>query len=193
MMESTRLTQAKRSTPQLDWYTGTCAQELPLSQVGFLAILLNRATCFVRWLTSEKAKTTSLPVLSNASIHRFSPSTVRATRTNQHGIDIIKHFEGFPADVDPDVRETEQTIRQLVHVPLTSNQFSALVSFTYNVGEATLKQSALLRYLNAGRYRSAAKELDRWVYIGSSRFPKLVARRKAERKLFLLDWPNSKR
>jgi len=104
---------------------------------------------------------------------------------NAEGIEIIKQFEGFPADVEPNVAEAEQVVRQLVAVPLTRNQFSALVSFTYQLGAPTLGQSALLNYLNAGRYRAAAKEFERWVYIGSRRFPKLVARRVAERKLFL--------
>ena len=104
---------------------------------------------------------------------------------NTEGIEIIKQFEGFPADVDPDVTEAEQVVRQLVQVSLTPNQFSALVSFTYQMGATTFGQSALLNYLNAGRYRAAAKEFKRWAYIGSQRFPKLVARRVAERKLFL--------
>lgn len=107
------------------------------------------------------------------------------TRTNAAGIEIIKRFEGFPADVEPDLREAERAVRRLVQVPLTPNQFSALVSFTYNLGETTLKQSKLLKYLNAGRYKAAAKEFDLWVCIGSSRLSQLVARRVAERGLFL--------
>lgn len=106
-------------------------------------------------------------------------------RTNPQAIAIIKRFERFPEDVEPNVQEAERIVRQLVTVPLTVNQFSALVSFTYNVGETTLRQSALLRYLNAGRYRAAAKEFDRWVYIGTTRFSQLIARRVAERGLFL--------
>jgi GH24 family phage-related lysozyme (muramidase) len=113
-------------------------------------------------------------------------STIGAyTRTNAAGIEIIKQFEGFPADVEPDLREAERAVRRLVRVPLTSNQFSALVSFTYNLGKTTLQQSKLLKYLNAGRYRAAAKEFDLWVCIGSNRLSQLVARRVAERGLFL--------
>jgi GH24 family phage-related lysozyme (muramidase) len=191
MMESTKLTQAKHNATALDEYLAAFNEGLPTSQVGFLGVLLNQANRFVRWLASD-------PVQSQDSVMQlslqpyFAPSNrygqlaigTRA-RINQRGIEIIKRFEGFPADVDPDVREAEQAVCQLVHVPLTSNQFSALVSFTYNVGEATLKKSALLKYLNAGRYRAAAKEFDLWVYIGSTRFSKLVARRVAERGLFL--------
>ncbi len=105
--------------------------------------------------------------------------------TNAEAIQIIKQFEGFPADVEPNVAEAERMVRQLVTVPLTLNQFSALVSFTYQLGASTLKQSELLKQLNAGHYRAAAKEFELWIYVGSSRFPKLVARRIAERRLFL--------
>ncbi|MCU0524288.1 MAG: lysozyme [Elainella sp. Prado103] len=112
----------------------------------------------------------------------FNPPRLK---TNPQGIAIIKQFEGFPDDVDPNLREAERIVLQVVTVPLTVNQFSALVSFTYNVGEATLRHSSLLRNLNAGRYQAAAKEFDRWVYIGTSCLTKLIARRSAERSLFL--------
>lgn len=182
-MESTRMTQAKHNTTQLDWYLGNLGQQLPNPQLGFLGVLLNSANRFVRRLSLEKDEITRSPMISSRTLSRL---TIAArARTNQQGIDIIKQFEGFPPDVDPDVREAEQVVRQLVQVPLTSNQFSALVSFTYSLGETTLKQSALLKYLNAGRYRAAAKEFKFWVYIGSTRFPKLAARRGAERALFL--------
>ncbi len=108
-----------------------------------------------------------------------------ACSTNAAAIQIIKQFEGFPADVEPDVASAEQAVRQLVAVPLTPNQFSALVSFTYHLGDRRFGQSALLKQLNAGRYRAAAQEFERWVYVGASRFPQLAARRVAERRLFL--------
>ncbi len=131
--------------------------------------------CLMRWLLLEK-------------LEIAPPTAARCTRMprlNRTAIEIIKRFEGFPPDVEPDLRATEAAVRRLVQVPLTSNQLSALVSFTYNVGEARLRQSALLKYLNAGRYRAAARQFDLWVYIGSHRSAKLMARRVAETGLFL--------
>lgn len=126
----------------------------------------------------------------------FSPSPLTSSelstakikpflRTNARGLEIIKRFEKFPPDVEPNVREAERIVRRFVTVPLTSNQFSALVSFTYNIGQTTFQESRLLKYLNAGRYKAAAKEFDAWIYIGTRRLPELMARRVAERGLFL--------
>lgn len=125
----------------------------------------------------------SSPVPSSPAPRSLNSRT--HNRINAEGIEIIKHFEGFPADAEPNVAEAEQAVRHLVAVPLTPNQFSALVSFTYHLGVATFGQSALLKHLNAGRYRAAAKEFELWAYVGARRFPKLLARRVAERKLFL--------
>ena len=47
-----------------------------------------------------------------------------------------------------DLARFERAVSDLVTVPLTSDQFSALVSFTYNVGEGALASSTLLRLLN---------------------------------------------
>jgi len=54
------------------------------------------------------------------------------------------------------------TVRQSVQVPLTQNQFDALVSFTYNLGGTALQGSTLLKKLNAKDYSGAAEEFLRW-------------------------------
>lgn len=202
MMKYHHITKTNQSIVQFNCYPGvkypeakTAAQSLQESYSGyqptaFLSFLINRFNHLTRWFIRESEATSVNAVVNRITASSYTANVVSTVvrknlRMNAKGIEIIKRFEGFPADVDPDVKEAEQIVHQLVTVPLTANQFSALVSFTYNVGEATLRHSALLKYLNAGRYRAAAKEFDRWVYIGSSRLPKLVARRVAERGLFL--------
>lgn len=108
---------------------------------------------------------------------------------NARGWGILKQFERLPSCTEQSVREAERAVLRQVTVPLTSNQFSALVSLTYSLGEANLKRSMLLRHLNAGRYQAAANEFDRWVYVGLKRLPELVVRRMAEKQLFLRDKP----
>lgn len=83
-----------------------------------------------------------------------------------------------------DVKRFEDQVLRLVKVPLTQGQFDALVSFTYNLGAANLGNSTLLRLLNAGDYKGAAAQFDRWTKAGGKELPGLVKRRAAERALF---------
>jgi lysozyme len=88
-----------------------------------------------------------------------------------------------------DIGEAEKAVKTLVRTPLNANQFSALVSFVFNLGSGKLKTSTLLKKLNGGDVKGAAAEFSRWVY-GSVKgemvkLPGLVKRRERERKLFL--------
>jgi len=83
-----------------------------------------------------------------------------------------------------DVRTAEDAVRRLVDVPLNQNQFDALVSFTFNLGEGNLQSSTLLRRLNDGDYDSVPSELNRWTRGGGQVLPGLVRRRAEEGELF---------
>jgi GH24 family phage-related lysozyme (muramidase) len=84
-----------------------------------------------------------------------------------------------------DLRKFEQGIRDRVSVSLNSNQFSALVSFAFNVGLGAFQNSTMRRLLNGGDYSGAANEFPRWVKAGGRTLQGLVRRRNAERALFL--------
>ncbi|POT54650.1 lysozyme [Citrobacter amalonaticus] len=84
-----------------------------------------------------------------------------------------------------DVEESERAVKHYVHVPLTQNQFDALVSFVFNLGGGNFSTSTLLKKLNAGDYNGAASEFGRWVNVGGKPQPGLVRRREAESELFL--------
>lgn len=79
----------------------------------------------------------------------------------------------------------ERGVQNAVLVPLNGNQFSALVSFAFNVGVGALERSTLLAVLNERDYAGAADQLLRWVTDGVRPLPGLVRRRDAERALFL--------
>jgi len=83
-----------------------------------------------------------------------------------------------------DLHRFERAVREVVTVPLTQNQFDALVSFTFNVGAGALSSSTLLRLLNAGDYEGAAGQFSRWVNGANGPLPGLVRRRAAEQALF---------
>jgi len=84
-----------------------------------------------------------------------------------------------------DLDRFESAVEDLVNVPLNDDQFSALVSFTYNVGEGALASSTLLRLLNNRDYRGAAEQFLRWNRAGGTELAGLTRRRRAERALFL--------
>jgi GH24 family phage-related lysozyme (muramidase) len=84
-----------------------------------------------------------------------------------------------------DLNQFERAVKDNVKVPLNTEQFSALVSFTYNVGEGALASSTLLRFLNQGDYQGAADEFLRWNKGGGQELPGLTRRRNAERSMFL--------
>lgn len=64
--------------------------------------------------------------------------------------------------LEEDLAWAEDQVARLVTVPLTNNQFAALVSFTFNAGEGALASSTLLRRLNAGVYGAVPEQLPRW-------------------------------
>lgn len=84
-----------------------------------------------------------------------------------------------------DLLAAEGAVRHLVDVPLTQMQFDALASFVFNVGPAAFGNSTLLRLLNAGDAVGAAEQFKRWTRGADGVLPGLVARRAAERDLFL--------
>lgn len=83
-----------------------------------------------------------------------------------------------------DMKEFEAVVSKYVKVPLTDNQFSALVSFTFNTGDGAFQRSSLLKKLNKGDYAGAADELPKWRRGSRGILKGLVLRRKAEQKLF---------
>lgn len=84
-----------------------------------------------------------------------------------------------------DCERAEQAIEQLVTVPLTDNQFSALVSWVFNLGPEALKESTLLRKLNAAEYAAVPGEMKKWNKANGVTLNGLVARRKKEAALWL--------
>ena len=97
--------------------------------------------------------------------------------------------------ITPEEAETRLRIRlkffsrrvnDLVKVPLTQGQHDALTDFAYNLGTEALRNSTLLRVLNAGRYDLAAAQFERWTLAGGVRLPGLIARRYEERTWFLV-------
>ncbi len=79
----------------------------------------------------------------------------------------------------------EDAVNRYVQVPMTQNQFDALVSFCYNLGQENLRNSTLLKKLNNKDYNGAADQFLRWDKANGRVLAGLTARRRDERRLFL--------
>ncbi len=68
---------------------------------------------------------------------------------------------------------------------MTDGEFSALVSFAFNLGLGALSNSTLLKKHKAGDRKGAALEFKRWNKAGGRVLAGLTKRREAERKLYV--------
>ena len=84
-----------------------------------------------------------------------------------------------------DLNLFEGGVEDAVAISTHPDQFSAMVSFSFNVGLGAFRDSTLLRKHNGGDFAGAADEFLRWVYAGGQRLLGLERRRKAERALYL--------
>jgi GH24 family phage-related lysozyme (muramidase) len=84
-----------------------------------------------------------------------------------------------------DILWVEKAVNKLVVVPLTQNQFDALSSIVFNIGEGAFSTSTLLRLLNSGDYEGAANQFPRWNKQKGRVLNGLTKRRQEERQLFL--------
>lgn len=98
---------------------------------------------------------------------------VTVTRAEATGI-LMRDLEIFSAGV-----------RAAITAALNDNQFSALVSFAFNVGLGNFRSSCVLRSVNACRFDQVPADLALWVKAGGKVLPGLIRRRAAEAALFL--------
>jgi GH24 family phage-related lysozyme (muramidase) len=90
-----------------------------------------------------------------------------------------------------DLDWVEDAIAKLVKVKLTQNQYDALASLIFNIGEGNFTKSSVLRELNEGNYQASADAFLMWNKQRSKTTGRLnvlkglTVRRGEERKLFL--------
>lgn len=81
------------------------------------------------------------------------------------------------------LKQYTDAVTKVVHVPLTENQYGALVSFTYNVGIGAFRSSTLLRKLNDKDF-NVGMEFAKWNKVNHKVSNGLTKRRQAEWELF---------
>ncbi|MDO3665355.1 lysozyme [Acinetobacter higginsii] len=84
-----------------------------------------------------------------------------------------------------DLKRFENAVNSALTVVVNQNQFDALVSLAYNIGEKAFKGSTLVKLLNANKFTAAADQFLVWNKGGGKVMKGLVRRRAAERELFL--------
>lgn len=112
---------------------------------------------------------------------------------------LIKPSENFPDGVEitmekaleilaSDVKHCEDSIKSRIKVPLSQNQFDALVSFGFNCGTGVYVLSDACKVLNQGKYEDVPEKLLAWSKVrinGVMQHNKgLFNRRKSEGELF---------
>ena len=110
-----------------------------------------------------------------------SPVQDGMTITKQEAEDLLAH----------ELNEYEGYINDMVKVPLKQNEFDSLVSWVFNLGPTSLKNSTLLRVLNEGKYHEVPEQIKRWNKVNGVPNEGLIKRRKSEALLFeCQDWTN---
>ena len=83
------------------------------------------------------------------------------------------------------VKSFEARVNKSIVVPMTQNQFDAMVLLCYNIGESGFARSSVVRNFNAGNLQEAADSFLLWNKAGGKVSKGLTNRRQKERNLFL--------
>jgi lysozyme len=109
------------------------------------------------------------------------------TKTVKPGMTINEEMANLLLKTD--LMDAQNAVRNLVDIELTQNQYDALVSFVFNVGQRNFEKSMLLKKLNENKILEAGEEFMRWTKArqpgGLKELPGLVKRRAEEKALFL--------
>ena len=88
-----------------------------------------------------------------------------------------------------DAAKFAEGVTAVLTAKLSGQQFSALVSFVYNVGLGNFRKSSVLAAVNAGDLAAVPRRLQLWNRAGGKVLAGLARRRAAEAELFLSDAP----
>lgn len=84
-----------------------------------------------------------------------------------------------------DLAKFELAVLKAVKVPLSQNEFDALVSLAFNIGDGAFANSTLVKKLNADDRAGAADQFLVWNRAGGKALKGLTKRRQSERNQFL--------
>lgn len=116
--------------------------------------------------------------------------TIGYGHTSAAGLPIVKKgMKIGQAEADrillDDLKVFEAYVTNAVKVKLSPSQYSALVSFCYNVGPTYFNKSSVLKAVNTKRFDQVPSRLALWNMGGGRVLPGLVKRRADEGNLFM--------
>lgn len=137
-----------------------------------------------------------LPRWDNGLFNRLSSDELsriidncQSRRALTHEAKVVLNIKQAQADelLLKDVRQTVLFLNSILS-GLNQNQFDAVVSFVFNVGQGNFATSTLRKKLLAGLFDACGVEFDKWIYTTQHgkkiKLPGLITRRAAERALF---------
>lgn len=154
--------------------------DLATSKSSVLPELIDLVKHFEGFRSSAYLDTSGLPVIGYGQ-----------TKINGKTVSLGQYITQAQADValEQELYHIQRLVKAKVKVELNPYQLGALSSLVYNAGTIVITDSTLIKKLNAGDYKGAAKEFPRWNKANQGGrlvvFPGLTKRRLAEQKLFL--------
>ncbi len=112
---------------------------------------------------------------------------------NTHGVVKLKSDQQIAIDWVKNIMAAESCLHSSTSKKMTQGQFDAFTSFIFNIGCASFQHSKngsdtrIYKFVRAGRFASACKELNNWVWSGGKKLMGLVTRRQKETRLCFLD------
>ena len=83
-----------------------------------------------------------------------------------------------------EMKEYETYVNTAVTVPLSQNQFDAIVSWVFNLGNGNLQASTMLKVINSSDHAGVPAQIKRWNKAGGKVLEGLIRRREAEALLY---------
>jgi lysozyme len=90
-----------------------------------------------------------------------------------------------------DIKIAEAAVLRLTRRHLTESQFSALTSFTFNLGVARYQASTLRQCVEMGYEDHVSLQFSRWIYSNGKKLDGLVIRRYFECEMYFNELPES--
>ncbi len=82
--------------------------------------------------------------------------------------------------LEQDTHNAANAVNRFVTVKLNQQEFDALTDFTFNLGIGAFYRSTMLKDLNAGDFKAAADQFERWDHASGQVVAGLLRRRLAE-------------